>query len=346
MDSYADLQTVNEHHDHHDVNPPPPPLLPLHPPYSEMIIAAICALKDKDGSSRQAIAKYIEKEYMNLPPTHPTLLTNHLKRMKNEGELIMVKHSYMLPPPRSSVSPFQDHHYSVTSIDNSFAYADVNADANANASADVTADVGSNVNTDFLTPRRKPGRPPKPRQDFGFQPNLGGVQDFQPQTDDGAPQQQEALQGGAEPVFASLVVSAKRGRGRPPKSVASASAAGAGDVGGSGEVVEQEKKKPGRPKSMSVGGVRRGRPKRIGGSGPLAVPLSGDAARPSGRPKRSVTKPQTMYDVNGGGVETGSVSRGRGRPPKSKQITISIVCAPDKDPLKAYSRKGNRLRIG
>ncbi|GKC20565.1 putative high mobility group A5 [Tanacetum coccineum] len=190
MDSYADLQTVNEHHDVNPPPPPPPPPLLLHPPYSEMIIAAICALKDKDGSSRQAIAKYIEKEYANLPPTHPTLLTNHLKRMKNEGELIMVKHSYMLPPPRSSVSPFQDHHYSVTSIDNN-SFAD--ADANANANADVTADVGSNVNTDIggenlLTPRRKRASSLNhKRQDFGFQPNFCGSE-FSAQTDEhGAP---------------------------------------------------------------------------------------------------------------------------------------------------------------
>ncbi|GKC20566.1 hypothetical protein Tco_1022716 [Tanacetum coccineum] len=51
-------------------------------------------------------------------------------------------------------------------------------------------------------------------------------------------------------------------------------------------------------------------------------PLSAMAARPSGRPKRSVTKPQTMYDANVG-VETGSVSKGRGRPPKSKFRKLS-----------------------
>lgn len=338
MDSFTDLQTLNEHHHHHhDVNPPPPQFSgnSLHPPYSEMIIAAICALKDKDGSSRQAIAKYIEKEYTNLPPTHPTLLTNHLKRMKNEGELIMVKHSYMVPPPRSSVSPLQDHHftgYTVTSIDNS---------SFANANDNVNADVGANVNTNiggensaFLTPRRKPGRPPKPRQDFGFQPQFeGGVQDFQPQTDlgqqsDDVAQQQEA----AEPVFASLgladdgvaplpppenenvavVSSAKRGRGRPPKSVASASGAGDGDVSGSSEVVELEKRKPGRPK----GSVTKPQAVSVVNGGVETGSVS------IGRPKRSVTKPQTVSVVNAG-VETGSVSRGRGRPPKSKFRKLS-----------------------
>lgn len=66
-----------------------------------MICAAISALKERDGSSKRAIAKYIEKAYPNLPTTHSTLLTNHLKRLKNAGHLVMVKKSYKLPPPRS-----------------------------------------------------------------------------------------------------------------------------------------------------------------------------------------------------------------------------------------------------
>ncbi|KAL5815494.1 hypothetical protein ACOSQ4_026135 [Xanthoceras sorbifolium] len=68
-----------------------------HPPYAEMIYAAITALKEKDGSSRIAIAKYIEQSYSNLPPNHSTLLTQHLKRLKNTGHLLMVKKSYQLP---------------------------------------------------------------------------------------------------------------------------------------------------------------------------------------------------------------------------------------------------------
>ena len=34
-----------------------------HPPYSEMIKAAILALKERNGSSRQAIEKYIKANY-------------------------------------------------------------------------------------------------------------------------------------------------------------------------------------------------------------------------------------------------------------------------------------------
>lgn len=68
-----------------------------------MIYAAIEALKEKNGSSKRAIAKYIEQAYNDLPPTHSALLTYHLQRLKNNGLLVMVKKSYKLP--RSDGSP-------------------------------------------------------------------------------------------------------------------------------------------------------------------------------------------------------------------------------------------------
>ncbi|KAL2535278.1 histone H1-like [Forsythia ovata] len=57
----------------------------------------IAGLKEKNGSSRRAIAEYIETQYTNLPPTHSALLTYNLKHLKNNGQIVMVKHSYKLP---------------------------------------------------------------------------------------------------------------------------------------------------------------------------------------------------------------------------------------------------------
>lgn len=62
-----------------------------------MITTAIAALKEKTGSSKRAIAKYIAREYTDLPLSHPALLTQHLKRLKKTGQLVMVKNSYKLP---------------------------------------------------------------------------------------------------------------------------------------------------------------------------------------------------------------------------------------------------------
>ncbi|CAA0832421.1 winged-helix DNA-binding transcription factor family protein [Striga hermonthica] len=85
-----------------------------HPPYAEMITAAISALMEPNGSSKRAIAKYIGDHYSDLPSTHEALLTHHLKRLKINGQLLMVKHSYKLPrsappPPNGAVNAVAPH---------------------------------------------------------------------------------------------------------------------------------------------------------------------------------------------------------------------------------------------
>ncbi|WOL13764.1 HMG-Y-related protein A [Canna indica] len=72
---------------------------PSHPPYPEMIMAAIAELGEKDGSSRSAIAKYIAATYQDLPESHASLLTAHLASMKESGELLFIKNNYLRPGP-------------------------------------------------------------------------------------------------------------------------------------------------------------------------------------------------------------------------------------------------------
>ncbi|MFS8006964.1 putative linker histone H1/H5, domain H15, AT hook, DNA-binding protein [Helianthus anomalus] len=326
--------------DHFPGHPPP---ATTHPPYAEMITAAITALKDKDGSSRQAISKYIEKEFAHLPPTHSTLLTHHLKRLKNLGQLVMVKHSYMLA---SRSAEFVDFSGNVT--DASFASGGFNSENSGSVSIS-----GS---------KRKPGRPPKLKPVPGFgvhnQVQNADVAAYQPQFQEfgGSYGSGSEVQGGtaagsgSEPLFASLglgddgvavepvVVSenvntntplvVKRGRGRPPKSASASGGqavlsgsevqgqlAGTGSDGGGGvQGVEAALGRPGR----KANGVRvkrgRGRPKRIG-FGAVTVPLSGNLLRPRGRPKRAVR--QKVTAVNGGAGESVLGSRRRGRPSRN-----------------------------
>lgn len=66
-----------------------------------MIMAAIEALNEEDGSNKSAIAKQIEGTYGTLPPAHGTLLTHHLNKMKQTGQLVMVKSNYMKPDPNA-----------------------------------------------------------------------------------------------------------------------------------------------------------------------------------------------------------------------------------------------------
>ncbi|XP_051205047.1 HMG-Y-related protein A [Lolium perenne] len=84
------------------------------PPYPEMILAAIEALNEKSGSNKSAISKHIEGKYGDMPPTHGSLLTAHLARMKESGELIFLKNNYFradapdAPPKRGRGRPPKD----------------------------------------------------------------------------------------------------------------------------------------------------------------------------------------------------------------------------------------------
>ena len=61
-----------------------------HPKYSEMIVAAITALKERSGSSRQAILKYIQEHY-KVGDSANTHLKLALKRGVTGGALKQVK---------------------------------------------------------------------------------------------------------------------------------------------------------------------------------------------------------------------------------------------------------------
>lgn len=84
---------------------------PALPPYPKMILAAIEALNDKNGSNKSAISKYIEGKYGDLPKAHASLLTAHLVRMKETGELLFLKNNYFrtdapdAPPKRGRGRP-------------------------------------------------------------------------------------------------------------------------------------------------------------------------------------------------------------------------------------------------
>ncbi|KAK1392020.1 HMG-Y-related protein A [Heracleum sosnowskyi] len=77
-----------------EVNKPP-----SLPPYPQMIMAAMDALKDNEGLSKASISKYMEATYGDLPAGHANLLTQHLNTLKQNGELVLVKNNYMKPGP-------------------------------------------------------------------------------------------------------------------------------------------------------------------------------------------------------------------------------------------------------
>ena len=62
-----------------------------HPKFSEMIVAAVTALKEKKGSSIQAIKKYILANYKVEDKAVATFVKANLKRMVESGALKQVK---------------------------------------------------------------------------------------------------------------------------------------------------------------------------------------------------------------------------------------------------------------
>ncbi|KAG8500048.1 hypothetical protein CXB51_004242 [Gossypium anomalum] len=303
-------------------DPPPPPTVPAwapappsvveppaaasavppvsdHPPYSDMIIEAIGALKEKNGSSKRAISKYIELAHKPYPPSHDELLTQHLKLLKSSGQLVMVRKSYKLAPSAGSEVPVPD---SAT----------------------------SNVPDDSLAPKRGRGRPPKAKPtvsatDSGSHlvdvPVAGKVKKSVGRPRKNAPiGQLDARRGRGRPpksgsrrpktvrsVVAGGANVVKRGRGRPPRAVNQVPQQGFVPIQGQPVAVPYADADPaspvapslprrrGRPKGTAratgtvVPGKRRGRPPKVGSNTapPLATVAKKTTGRPVGRPKKT-----------------------------------------------------------
>ncbi|XP_062196658.1 HMG-Y-related protein A-like [Phragmites australis] len=160
------------------------------PPYPEMILAAIEVLNDKNGSNKSAISKYIEGKYGDLPPAHASLLTAHLARMKESGELIFLKNNYFradapdAPPKRGRGRPPKPR------------------DSNAPAPAPKPA-----------SPRPR-GRPPKTKDplDAAVAQATAGM----PKARGRPPKKAKTTPAPAAPAGDGSAP-VKRGRGRPPK---------------------------------------------------------------------------------------------------------------------------------
>ena len=61
-----------------------------HPKYSEMVVAAVTALKERGGSSRQKIIKYIEANY-KVNDNNKVYIKQALKKLVSNGMLVQSK---------------------------------------------------------------------------------------------------------------------------------------------------------------------------------------------------------------------------------------------------------------
>lgn len=154
-----------------------------------MIMAAIEALNDSNGSNKSAIATYIESTYGDLPPAHATLLAHHLNKMKQSGELVLVKNNYMKPDP--------------------------NAPPKRGRGRPPKPKVPLPPGT-VVSPPRPRGRPPKPRDPFSPQaepksPSGTGRPRGRP------PKKAKTASAPPQAPAPAPATGAPRGRGRPPK---------------------------------------------------------------------------------------------------------------------------------
>ncbi|KAF8011170.1 hypothetical protein BT93_J1708 [Corymbia citriodora subsp. variegata] len=79
---------------------------PDHPTYALMIHRAIQELNEEGGSSEESISKFIKAEYRDLPWGHASLLSHHLMKLSECGEIIST------PANRYTLS-FGDNNFSV-----------------------------------------------------------------------------------------------------------------------------------------------------------------------------------------------------------------------------------------
>ncbi|XP_027919593.1 wiskott-Aldrich syndrome protein homolog 1-like [Vigna unguiculata] len=256
--------------------------IPNHPPYDEMIYTAIGALKEKNGSSKRAIGKYIQQVYKNLPTTHSALLTHHLNRLRSVNLLVMVKKSYKLPgsdnlppsppsqvhktrgrPPKPKPQPTADPVWA------SLGLSDDPNPASAPQSG-----------------KRGPGRP---RKILGLSPGSAvPVRRGRPPGSTGKSKVSKRAGRPPKPKSVSGISSGLKRRGRPPKAKSNLSVIPFASPVAPGQPTMQ----PIIPTvSVPNGSPRpRGRPRKIVPAGvapPLTLTLAADggAARGRGRPR-------------------------------------------------------------
>ncbi|GAB2209530.1 hypothetical protein Drorol1_Dr00026748 [Drosera rotundifolia] len=287
---------------------------PSHPPYPEMILGAVAALKEEGGSSKQAISRYIEQAYRDhLPPAHPALLTHHLQQLRNSGHLIIVKKSYMLPPHASAAAQLD-----VTAI-------------NSNNIESIESPLVVSGGGGGETVVRKRGRPPKVAENGsgkrrGRPPKVKTVEEVPLNI---VPIQPEEAVSEAEGVNGGLTESVgvvKRGRGRPRKSETVVGVVdGGGGGGGGGESGGMEIVVP-QVHQEVVGLVKRkGRPKRINNVSGIAAALTLPVMKKRGRPK--LVKRRGRPPKFGAAAGVLSAGRRRGRPRKNAPMVRSLPSA-------------------
>lgn len=311
-----------------------------------MIVGAIEALKERNGSSKTAIAKYISSNFKDLPPTHDALLSRHLGRLKKLEVLQMVGKSYTLAGSGKGLDNAKEKGGSTSKRGRPSKKSTVSNDINPGIEKKRRGrprKVPTQEGTGLSSEKRKPGRPRKslPTAELILPRKLKSLLAVEKRKP-GRPKKGSSsviatalgekrkpgrpkkvlLQ--LKPTLAAFALGEKRKRGRPKKL--------AGFILGEERKQDQpenratssasvEKRKPGRPKKLAVnpalvGKRKPGRPK-IHDASPTSV-----GKRKPGRPKKLDSNPVLVETLNpgqhkkNGAVLVSGEKKHRGRPKK------------------------------
>ncbi|XP_071735398.1 HMG-Y-related protein A-like [Rutidosis leptorrhynchoides] len=132
---------------------------PSLPPYTEMIFAAIDALKEKEGVTESSISNYIESTCGYLPDEHTTILTENLNKLVENGELMLLNNSYT----RADISTTAKRGRGRPPKAKDPA-AETRVPAQAQAQAETEGQPGSEVKRGRGRPKKDPNAPPSAKK--------------------------------------------------------------------------------------------------------------------------------------------------------------------------------------
>ncbi|GKA37336.1 HMG-Y-related protein A-like protein [Tanacetum coccineum] len=124
------------------------------PPYPQMILAAIDALKQKEGANKSLISNYIESTYGVLPGGHSNLLAENLNKLKESGELVFYKNNYTRPDPNAPIKRGRGRPPKAK---------DVSASLETQETV-VEGEAGSEAKRGRGRPKKDPNAPPAPKK--------------------------------------------------------------------------------------------------------------------------------------------------------------------------------------